>query len=301
MRLGGPVFQSFHSPDEWVNAVKAAGYRAAFCPLEASADSAEIREYSRAATAADLVIAEVGAWSNPLSPDETERKQAQEKCQRQLNLADQIGARCCVNIAGSRGPKWDGPCALDLTAETFEMIVATVREIIDAVRPTRTFYTLETMPWMYPDSADSYLKLIQAIDRPAIAVHLDPVNLISSPQRYFHNRELLRECLIKLGPYLKSCHAKDILLREQLTVHLDEVRPGLGKLDYTYFLRALNQLDPDIPLMLEHLPDENEYRLAADYLRGVERQAGKKCPSPAGNMPCLFGLSPENVSVEPRE
>jgi sugar phosphate isomerase/epimerase len=275
MRLGGPVFQSFHSPDEWVNAVKSAGYRAAYCPLEASADSAEIREYSRAATEADLVIAEVGAWSNPLSPDETERKQAREKCQRQLDLADQIGARCCVNIAGSRGPKWDGPCALDLTAETFEMIVATVREIIDAVRPTRTFYTLETMPWMYPDSADSYLKLIQAIDRPAIAVHLDPVNLISSPQRYFHNRELLRECLTKLGPYLKSCHAKDILLREQLTVHLDEVRPGLGKLDYAYFLHALNQLDPDIPLMLEHLPDENEYRLAADYLRGVERQAGK--------------------------
>ena len=73
-------------------------------------------------------------------------------------MADEIGARCCVNIAGSRGAKWDGPHPADLTPETFDLIVQSVREIIDAVKPTRAFYTLETMPWMYPDSADSYLR-----------------------------------------------------------------------------------------------------------------------------------------------
>jgi hypothetical protein len=33
------------------------------------------------------------------------------------------------------------------------MVVAVVRDIMDAVKPTRAFYTLETMPWMYPDCA----------------------------------------------------------------------------------------------------------------------------------------------------
>ena len=67
------------------------------------------------------------------------------------------------------------------------MIVETIRSIIDAVKPTRTFFTLETMPWAYPDSPDTYLRLFKAIDRKQFAVHLDPVNLVCSPQRYYGN------------------------------------------------------------------------------------------------------------------
>jgi sugar phosphate isomerase/epimerase len=227
-----------------------------------------------AARKANIVIAEVGAWSNPLSPDKATRQAALDTCKKSLALADNIGARCCVNIAGSRGSKWDGPHTDDLTEETFEMIVETVRKIIDSVKPTRSFYTLETMPWMYPDSADNYLQLIEAIDRKTFAVHLDPVNLVNSPQRYFKNGELIAECFTKLGPYIKSCHAKDIYLRDNLTVHLDEVRPGLGHFDYRTYLRELNQLDAEIPLMLEHLPNEEEYKLAAEYIRTVAQQEG---------------------------
>jgi sugar phosphate isomerase/epimerase len=144
-----------------------------------------------------------------------------------------------------------------------------VRNVIDTVKPTRSFYTLETMPWMYPDSADAYLRLIKAIDRKGFAVHLDPVNLVSSPQRYFANRRLIEECFEKLGEHIKSCHAKDILLRDNLTVHLDEVRPGQGKLDYPTFLRGLSRLDANIPLMLEHLPSKEEYEAAASHIRDI--------------------------------
>jgi L-ribulose-5-phosphate 3-epimerase UlaE len=148
------------------------------------------------------------------------------------------------------------------------MIVEAAREIIDSVASARMFYTLETMSWMYPDSADSYLRLIGAIGRPAFAVHLDPVNLICSPRKYFRNRDLLLECFAKLGPHIKSCHAKDIILRDGLIVHLDEVRPGLGTLDFGIDLRELAKPDGDVPLMLEHLPGEDGYRGAAMAARG---------------------------------
>ena len=269
MRLGGPIFTPHSDPKSWVDAVKALGYRAAYCPIGPEADDATARAYAAAATAADIVIAEVGAWSNPLSRDAATRQAALDLCKRSLDLAERLEARCCVNIAGSLGELWDGPAAGNLTEETFQMIVDSVREIIDAVKPRRTFYTLEPMPWMYPDSPDSYLRLIHAIDRPAFAVHLDPVNMICSPQRYFNNAAFLRECFAKLGPYIKSCHAKDILLRDTLTVHLDEMRPGLGQLDYRTYLRELAALENDVPLMVEHLPDENEYQLAVDYIRAV--------------------------------
>jgi sugar phosphate isomerase/epimerase len=272
MRLGGPVFEKYSSPEEWVAAVRRLGYRAAYCPVGTNASPAEIRDYEQAARRADIVIAEVGAWCNPLSPDAAERSAALEKCQAGLRLADEIGARCCVNIAGSRGSKWDGPDPRDLTAETFERIVDVVREIIDSVRPRRAFYTLEPMPWMYPDSVESYQELIAAIDRPCFAVHFDPVNWVNSPGRYFCNGDLIRQAIAALGGRIRSCHAKDIALRDRLTVHLDEVRPGLGGLDYPTFLTELARLDPDMPLMLEHLPGEAEYTAAAAHVRLVAEE-----------------------------
>ncbi len=274
MRLGGPLFKTFDTPDAWIQVLRKTGYRAGFCPVNPCSSRECIRDYSTAARKADIIIAEVGAWSNPLSPDKTERDNARSQCMKALHLADEIGANCCVNIAGSRGRKWDGPDSSDLTEETFEMIVQAVREIIDEVRPSRTFYALETMPWMYPDSADSYLKLIKAIDRKSFAVHFDPVNLISSPQHYFSNGTLIRDFIDRLGGYIRSCHAKDISLGDKLTVHLDEVRPGLGGLDYRTYMRELDRLDTNIPLMLEHLSTEEEYRLAAEHIRNIAADEG---------------------------
>jgi sugar phosphate isomerase/epimerase len=274
MRLGGPVFLKQQDPYTWISALKDNGYRAAYCPVKADAGPEVIREYAAAARQAGIIIAEVGAWSNPLSPDENERRKAVQHCQEQLALAEEIGALCCVNIAGSCGERWDGPHPDNFTSATFERIVEVVREIIDAVRPRRTFYTLEAMPWIYPDSPDSYLELLQAVDRARFAVHLDPVNMISSPQRYFSNAAFLRECFEKLGPYIKSVHAKDILLSDRLTTHLDEVRPGMGFLDYRTFLQQMDRLPTDAPIMLEHLQEEDEYRLAANHIRSVARAVG---------------------------
>jgi len=229
-----------------------------------------------AAAAANICIAEVGAWSNPISPDEATRTKAIEHNCQQLAFADRLGARCCVNIAGACGSQWDGPHPANLSDATFDLIVETVRRIIDTVKPQRTFYTLETMPWVFPDSADSYLRLLRAIDRRQFAVHFDPVNLINCPSRYYRTGDFIRDCFAKLGPYIKSCHAKDILLSGKLTVHLDEVRPGLGALDYDVFLTELAKLDADVPLMLEHLPNAGEYALAAQHIRQVATRNGVK-------------------------
>ncbi len=274
MRLGGPVFGDVSTPGKWATAVRAAGYGAAYAPpLDGAGDDA-IQAHVEAARASGIVIAEVGAWSNPLSPDEAERARALELNVLRLALAERLGARCCVNISGSRGPRWDGPDPRNLTRDTFDLIVSTVRRIIDAVKPRRTFYTLETMPWMYPDSPDSYFRLIKAVDRKAFAVHFDPVNLICSPQRYYANAEVIREFVAKLGRWIRSCHAKDVRLSDRMTTDINEVAPGLGELDYRTFLRELDGLDPDTPLMLEHLATPEEYAAAARYVRSMAADAG---------------------------
>ncbi|RPJ37145.1 MAG: hypothetical protein EHM35_06925, partial [Planctomycetaceae bacterium] len=123
LRLGGPVFEKTQDPQGWIGALKKLGYSAAYCPVGPNAGDDVVRAYEEAAAKAGIIIAEVGAWSNPISPDEPTRKAALEKCRTSLALADRIGARCCVNIAGTRSTQWDGPDAANFTQGTFDMIV----------------------------------------------------------------------------------------------------------------------------------------------------------------------------------
>lgn len=269
MRLGAGVSAEGGS-EAWAAKLKAKGYSATVLPVGAIKSDSDADEFARAAAGADVMIAEVGAWSNTVSCDDDTRRAAIALCQERLALADRVGARCCVNVAGSR-QKLRGPHPDNFSGATFDMIVETVQEIIDAVRPTRTYYTLETMPWIPPDSVDSYLSLLTAIDRDRCAVHFDPVNLIYSPRQFYDNATMIRDFCTRLGWITRSCHAKDSVFEEGLTAHFSEGRAGTGGLDYATFLREIHRLDPEMPLIIEHLKTEKEYDLAAEHIRGVAR------------------------------
>lgn len=96
----------------------------------------------------------------------------------------------------------------------------------------------------------------------------------SAPRQYFDSGALIRECFQKLGRWIVSCHAKDIILRHKLSLHLDEVRLGTGNLDYRTYLTELNRLPHELPLMLEHLSSVEEYTMARDHLVRLGRELG---------------------------
>jgi sugar phosphate isomerase/epimerase len=296
MRLGAPVgsalggqgqqgtasAQMWNSPEEWASYMRSRGYGAAFCPIDVDADDETVDAYARAAVEADIVIAEVIGRDvlefNLLDPDEHKRREAIAYTQRRLALADRIGARCCVGLTGScRGAAWE-PQPENLTDEAFALVVDTTREIIDAVAPQRAGYAPEILQWLLPYSIESYQRLLDAVDRQQLRVHLDPVNLIDSPQAYLRHRELTRECFRVFGERIVSCHAKDVRFSLEVThkvaFALEEVPPGLGAFDYRTFLLELDRLDPDTPLMLEHLTSDAEYAEATQYVRSVAAAAG---------------------------
>ncbi len=273
IRLGGPI-GLITDPEAAMARAQELGYTAVSCELPPEADARFCARLERAARDADVAIAELGAWSNPLSHDPAEAAAAHRRCISQLAAADRVGAACCVNISGSCGRVWDGPHEDNLTEATFARVVESVRAIIDAVRPDRARYCLETMPWMHPDSPEEYLRLIDAVDRGAFAAHLDPVNLCASPRALFGNAELIRRCVRLLADHLVSCHAKDVVIAGRLTVHIDEAPAGTGRLDYPAYLRALDAIGREVPLVLEHLPDDRAYAAAADRLRAIARASG---------------------------
>ena len=274
MRLGAALSPPSDDPEEAARSCARMGYSAAVCPPVGLDQAERIRAIRQAFARYDVVLAEVGVWNNMLDPEPARRAANLRANVEALAVAEELGALCCVNVAGSFDPAcWDGPHPRNLSEEAFELTVQNVQHILDAVRPERAAYSLETMPWTIPDGPDSYLRLIQAVGRPMFAVHLDPVNWINCPSRYYDNAGFLRDCFARLGPWIVSCHGKDIRMREQLTVHLDEVRPGLGSLDYRVYLQELDRLPGDVPLILEHLPAE-EYSLARGYVLGVAAESG---------------------------
>jgi sugar phosphate isomerase/epimerase len=267
IRLGGPIFLKSDDPKEQAKEHRRLGYSAAYCPQVGLAESERIRAIRDAFAAENVVISEVGAWKNMLDPDAQKRAENQKYVAERLALAEAVGARCCVDIAGSYNPKvWYGPDARNLSREFFDATVENCRKAIDSVKPSRTKLTIEMMGWSLPDGPDAYLKLMSAVDRKAFGVHLDVCNVINSPQRFYNNSEVIKECFAKLGKWIVSCHAKDLEWITELNVHFLEVIPGRGSIDYRTYLTELAQCPVEAPLMLEHLKTAEEYDEGKQYI-----------------------------------
>ena len=275
IRLGGPVFLKSDDPRALAREHRRLGYSAAYCPATEIIDANRVRAIRDAFTAENVVIAEVGAWKNMLDPDSVVRKANLEYVTQRLALAEAVHARCCVDIAGSYNPKyWYGMHPKNLSQEFFDATVENCRHVIDVIKPTRTHFTIEMMPWSLPDGPDSYIRLIRAVDRPAFGVHLDVCNVINSPSRFYDNKAVIQECFAKLGRWVVSCHAKDLAWVPEYNVHFAEVVPGRGEVDYTAYLTELSKLLIDAPLMLEHLKTPEEYDEARAYVKRIGERAG---------------------------
>ena len=97
--------------------------------------------------------------------------------------------------------------------------------------------------------------------------HLDVVNMITSPRRYFFNDEFLRECFEKLHGTIVSCHLNDILLKPEYTFQLQECACGEGTLDIKLYAQLATAENPHMPMIIEHLTTDEEYVASVQYVR----------------------------------
>jgi sugar phosphate isomerase/epimerase len=285
VRLGGPLTYT-GDPEAYVRAHVEFGYRAAYMPNIKLEARDEIAALVRAMAAADVIIAEGGAWKNLIAHDEANRQANLDYAVHQLALADELGARACVayhGTVGHAGDPWQlsdnydyGPHPDNQSEAGFQRAVDTARYVIDMVRPKRTKFSLEMVPWLVTDTPENYLKLLKAIDRPQFGAHIDAVNMVISPRLYFNSGKMIRDGFALLGPWVVSCHAKDIVMQGgpgNISFHMDEVVPGEGNLDYGAYLTEIDKLGRDVPLMLEHF-DQAGYRRGLVHIKKVAADIG---------------------------
>ena len=260
MRLGTSSPLAHSSAEEWAENQIKLGMGAVVFPVQSDEPEAKIIEYKEAAERHGLMIAEVGIWRNALSLDPDERKKNMDYAVEQMRLADFLGARCAVNVAGAFGPRWDGHYKENFTKEARQQTVKMVQDIIDRADVKNTYFTLEPMPWMIPTGPADYVKLLEEVERDRFLVHLDIINMTNSIDRYYNAEALVDECAELLG-------IKDIHLEEDYTVHLTECPPGCGEFPLRYYIEKMNEIDPEMPVILEHLNTDEEYLKYMAYLK----------------------------------
>lgn len=265
MRLGISVPLAHETPAQWAQQQVKLGCRSVVFPLNCEAPRELVDEYVSEAEKNGLLIAEVGIWRNATAPDEEERRKNLEYSIGQMRLANYIGARCCVNVAGSTGRRWDGGYRENFSQEQRRRTIEMVRTVIDEAGPGSSYFTLEPMPWMLPTGPQDYLQLLEEVDRDRFAVHMDIINMISTPERYFFPEDFLEETFKLLGGRIRSCHIKDILLQQEFTFNLRECACGEGVFPLERYAQLAHEADPDMPMIIEHLGADEEYIASMAY------------------------------------
>jgi len=266
MRLGMNCELPNASVEEWLEERLATGCRAVNFPLDYRADLNLVDSYVKACRENDIVIAEVGAWSNPLAKDPKEREFSMNRCIESLKFADYVGANCCVNCGGSASQIWCGYDEENYTEAHYQRTVDWVSEVIDKAAPKHTKFALEPMPWIYPMGPDDYLRLLNDIGPAHFGVHLDMCNWLNDIHRFAHQRAFMDEVFEKLKGKFICYHLKDLKLLPGVTVRFEEVAAGEGTLDIDYYMQKISEDDPEVPVLIEHLHGKEEYLNSMRYI-----------------------------------
>lgn len=277
MRLGASVFYKGTDPEQYALAHVEKGYGAAIAPRWLSLEQPkELEAFKKAMKKHDIVIAEVGVWNNPLHPDKEEAEKCIHLMVERLKLAEELEARTCVNILGTKQTaSWFGPHAEDYSEEFFKEAVAVSQYVIDEVKPEKTKLSFEMMPYCFLDSPEEYLRFLNAVDRKAAGVHLDICNNMNSPRRFYNNTAYIKHTFELLKDKIVTLHLKDIALKpDELTVSFEEVMIGTGGIDYITLLQEISKLSVDIPAIIEHLHSEEQYDMAMKATVGFAEKAG---------------------------
>ena len=245
------------------------------------APDSEIRELKAALKQHDVVIFEVGGYRNLLHTDNKMRDEYIKRIAFCLEAAEKVGCPMVGTISGSRNPegnKFADNYAVhpdNWTLETWKLLMESLNRILDMTSGLKAAIGMEAQVTTNIDGPLSHLRLIEDMGSDRIKVNLDPTNMVHL-YNHFHTTELINECFDLLGENIYGCHAKDsYVLPHSQTVHVQEVCPGRGSLDYeTYFVR-LSRMKWARTLLPEHIPAD-QFDEAYAYLRKVAKKVGVK-------------------------
>jgi sugar phosphate isomerase/epimerase len=135
-----------------------------------------------------------------------------------------------------------------------ETLVANLRVLCDEAQDRGLLLSLEPHVQTTISDPDTIADIVAAVDHPALRVNFDPVNLLGTLPLVFDAAAAIRRMGERMGSFLgPSAHVKDIRPLPELVLHLAEVSPGEGYVDWGAYFQVCRGLGDGAALIVEHL------------------------------------------------
>lgn len=214
-----------------------------------------------------------GYWQPLIHPDEAERRQAVRVLQQALKIAGDLGARGIDTGPGSlnsTGP-WN-PHPENWNLESRQQLIKSLKESAPAAEDNQVYLSLEGHQLVVLENEQVTKEILDAVGSPWVRSDLDPANWITL-KTIFRTDEAIHQMFDVLSEHIVSGHAKDITITNAHTLHLPTTSVGKGMLDFKTYLRRMEDLNPDYPLIVEG-SSEAELPEASTFLHRTAQELG---------------------------
>ena len=198
-----------------------------------------------------------GLYPSLVDHDENVRAAGMEGLKRHMQAARLLDAHTLYVRPGSLNPSgsW-APHPEHQREAVFERAISSLAAAAAAADEEGVTLALEGHVLSVIDRPSRFAELLRRVPAKSLGVNLDPVNFVGSIWEAWMPQDLVNRLLEATRGRIVAAHWKDYIVDNALVLHISEVPIGEGIFDHPACLTALNQVAPDVWVLIEHLPPE---------------------------------------------
>jgi sugar phosphate isomerase/epimerase len=239
---------------------------------------------------ADLPVVAVSGYTNLVHPDLKKREENLNNLRTILKLARDLGSPYVVSETGTFNAESDWVYhEKNGTEEAYETLCGIVADLAKFAYDNGSIFLIENYVNNVIGTINQVLRLFSDVNHNSLGLLMDPTNYFSDVNIDDVDGELNR-IFNALSDKIRIAHAKDCKRTENVEEKHADIdaseshsfrgagsvelpAPGLGILNYDLYLKRLSALYPNIPLIIEHL-DEDDIPRAKKFIDDKLKKAG---------------------------
>ncbi|MFW6164509.1 MAG: sugar phosphate isomerase/epimerase family protein, partial [Planctomycetota bacterium] len=253
------------------------GFRGVAVPFDPAWTDADLLVIRQACDEVGIRVDELACPCNLVTPRDEEAKEVFEQLQQALEAGAILNCDHVVTTTGSRHPDPSAaraPHRDNWSDATWDLLVRRIWALLEAVEDIGVCLCLEPTVTSTLNSLDQLADLTADASSVRVRIVLDPA-AIFTPLAARHPRLALAEIFGRLTDTIVLARATDVALIEAgPEPTLEPVTLGQGALDYVTYLKLLDALELDTPLVVKRQPTDEAYEAAHQFLAAQAREAG---------------------------
>jgi len=239
----------------------------------------------------NLPVCAVSGYTNIIHPDPAARKRKLDLLKAVIRNARNFGSPYVISETGTYNTDSDWVAhPKNKSEEGWDTCREIIRDLVQTAYDHGAVFLLETYVNNVVGSVEETVRMFAEIDHPALGLLMDPTNYFEA-----HNIDkmdaIIKQIFDTLSDKVKISHAKDVKRsgedksEKHASIEASEAHtfrgvgeielpsPGLGSLNYDYYLKRLAEKHPNIPIVIEHL-EESDVPRAKKFIDGKLRAGG---------------------------